>query len=63
MISWAIVLVQEDDGTVLEAYPARVSFRGFDYDAEEAGFKGVTKYMKENMDGLLLDVKTDFVGK
>jgi hypothetical protein len=61
---WAIVYIQDDNtGEILEVYPARVDFRGFDYDSEEAGFEGITKYMKENIDSLLLDVKTDFVEK
>ncbi|MFA5723973.1 MAG: hypothetical protein WC979_06965 [Candidatus Pacearchaeota archaeon] len=61
---WAIVYIQDDNtGEILEVYPARVGFRGFDYDAEEAGFEGITKYIKENIDSLLLDVKTDFVEK
>ena len=54
---WAIVINQKESGEITEVYPARVSFRGFDYDVEEAGFEGVTKYMKDNADNLLLDVK------
>ena len=56
---WAIVIDQLEDGTVTGAYPARVSFRGFDYDVEEAGFEGITKYMKDNADSLLLEVKRE----
>jgi len=56
---WAIVLIVEEDGSISDVYPARVAFRGFELDAEEAGFKGVTKYMKENADVLLSEVNID----
>jgi hypothetical protein len=44
---WAIVLVQEEDGTITDAYPAKVSFRGFSESSEEAGFEGISKLLKE----------------
>lgn len=46
---WAIVLECEDDGSVINAYPARVKFRGFDEKSEEKGFIGLTKYLKSNI--------------
>ena len=42
---WAIVLVQEDDGHISDAYPARCTFRGFEIDDEERGYRMVAKYM------------------
>ena len=47
---WAIVLTMGDDGSITEAYPARVKFRGFCETSEEAGFKGLSEYLKTNID-------------
>jgi hypothetical protein len=41
------VYVVEEDGSVSDVYPARVKFRGFDRQAEEEGFVGLTRYLKE----------------
>jgi hypothetical protein len=49
---WAITLVQMEDGTVTEAYPARCRFRGFAYEDEEKGFKSVSNYMASEAEEL-----------
>lgn len=51
----AIVVVM-DNGKITEVYPARVKFRGFSENAEELGFLRVTKYMRDNIDGLCEDI-------
>ncbi len=50
---WAIVLVQEDDGTISNAYPSRCSYRGFEYADEEEGFKKVSSFMNSESKQLL----------
>lgn len=44
---WAIVLVKEDDGTISDAYPAKVTFRGFSEKSEQEGFEGISKLIKD----------------
>jgi hypothetical protein len=54
---WAIVLEAEDDGTILDAYPARCRFRGFDHEAETEGFHGLTAYLRETVDELYTETQ------
>ena len=55
IFGWSIVVVMEDD-KILEAYPARVKFRGFDDNNNTQGYIKVSKYMKENADELLKQI-------
>ena len=48
IFGWAIVL-NIDEGKVIDAYPARVKFRGFDEKSESDGFIGISKYLEENI--------------
>lgn len=49
LFGWAIVcIVEEGTGKVLDVYPARVKFRGFDLKSEEEGFVGLSSYLSEN---------------
>lgn len=45
------------DDKILEAYPARVKFRGFDDNNNTQGYIKVSKYMKENAEELLKEAK------
>jgi hypothetical protein len=45
---WAIVLNCEDDGRIVEVYPARVTFRGFELDVEEQGYEKVACFMRDH---------------
>jgi hypothetical protein len=47
---WAITMELDDEGNVSRVYPARCKFRGFSQDVEEAGFKKISKYMKDNIE-------------
>ena len=49
---WAITVEMEDD-KVINAYPARVKFRGFREKNNTEGYIKVSQYMKENVDKLL----------
>jgi len=54
---WAIIFNTNNDGEIVEVYPARVSFRGFSEVEEEFGFYGLTEHLKENVDNLLKESK------
>lgn len=57
VFGWAIVVELNEDGTVGEAYPARVKFRGFGDESETNGFIGITEYMMANVEELLKETK------
>lgn len=50
---WAITVDIEDDGTISDAYPVRVKFRGFSEKVNTEGYQKVSQYMKDNADNLL----------
>jgi 4-alpha-glucanotransferase len=50
---WAIVIDIDDNGEIIDAYPARVKFRGFDEKNNTEGYIKVSQYMKENVSDLL----------
>jgi len=54
---WAIVVVQQEDGSITDAYPARVRFRGFSEENEGDGFVGLTSYLSEVMPELVEESK------
>ena len=53
---WAIT-VKMKDGKVIDAYPARVKFRGFGEKNNTEGYIKVSQYMKENVSELLEEAK------
>ena len=48
---WAIV-VEVEDGIIINAYPCRVKFRGFDEKTNTKGYMDISKFMKENAEQL-----------
>ena len=52
-MGWAITYKFDEDGNILEVYPARVRFRGFGEQNNTDGYIKVSQYMKENVDKLL----------
>lgn len=50
---WAITVEIEDDGTISDAYPARVRFRGFSEKNNTEGYQKISQHMKGNADKLL----------
>lgn len=52
-MGWALVYDYDDNGNILEVYPARVKFRGFSEQTNTDGFIKVSQYMKDNADDLL----------
>ena len=48
LFGWAIVFsFNEDDGSIVDVYPARCKFRGFREEHEEHGFRQLSRYMDE----------------
>lgn len=54
---WAIVFGLDDEGTVVDVYPARVSYRGFSTVEEEIGFMRVSEQLKENANKLFEEAR------
>lgn len=54
---WAIVIEVEDDGSISNAYPARVKFRGFDEKNNIEGYIKVLEYLDQNVEALLQESK------
>lgn len=52
LFGWALVTEVKKDGTVTNAYPARVKFRGFEEKDNTEGYQKVSKYLKENINEL-----------
>jgi hypothetical protein len=60
LFGWAIALeVGEDEQTILEAYPVRCKFRGFDTGCESQGFRRLTRHILKNSGRLLEDAARD----
>lgn len=54
---WAIVVDVDDDGEIIDAYPARVKFRGFGEKNNTEGYIKVSQYMKDNVSDLLKEAE------
>ena len=52
IFGWAIK-VEIENGVVINAYPDRVKFRGFDEKSVSEAYIGISEYMKENSENLL----------
>lgn len=58
IFGWAIVIaIDEDTGKAVDAYPARVKFRGFDEKSTEEAYIKVSEYMNKNASELLEEAK------
>ncbi len=45
---WVIVTKVDDEGNIIEAYPARTNFRGFSDEDNTDAYIRLSKYMNEN---------------
>lgn len=45
---WVIVVDVDDEGNILNAYPARTKFRGFSEKYNTDGYIKLSKYMNDN---------------
>ena len=53
IFGWAIVLEVTEANEVVECYPARGRFRGFDNKSTEKAYIKISQYMNDNVDKLL----------
>ena len=56
IFGWAIVF-RVEKGKVIEVYPARVKFRGFDEKSTSEAYVSITKYMKSNVKALEKEIR------
>lgn len=57
LFGWAIVVIEESDGTISKVYPARVEFRGFPVEVESDGFRILTEHLEKEIPRLKDEVK------
>lgn len=50
---WSIVFDYDESGNIIEVYPSRVKFRGFDENTTSNGYEKVSQFMHDNADVLL----------
>lgn len=58
LFGWSIVLEMEN-GKIVDVFPARTGFRGFNEEANTDGYKKVTTYLKDNIDDLCKDLEDE----
>jgi len=56
LFGWSIVFCYDERGKLLDVYPAKVKFRGFDDKTEEDGYLRLTNYMSKNGGRLVKDI-------
>lgn len=49
MFGYALCYDYDDEGNLVEVYPARVGFRGFDMESTSEGYEKVSGYLKDNI--------------
>lgn len=49
LFGWAIILEVDNNKEIINAFPAKVSFRGFSQEVESENFVTLTNYLKENL--------------
>jgi len=58
MFGWALVIeISDETGEIVDAYPARVKFRGFDEKSNTEGYIKVSTYLAENSETLLKEAE------
>lgn len=55
---WAIVVELEKE-KIINCYPARVKFRGFDEKTNTKGYEQVTTFLNDNITDLMQEIKND----
>lgn len=59
IFGWAIVVSVDDAGSIIDAYPARVRFRGFSEKIEANGFEKVSAFLNQESQNLLDESRDD----
>ena len=55
VFGWGIYIGVDDDGNIVEVFPARCKFRGFESEINDEGYFMVTDYLKNNIDEIHKD--------
>lgn len=58
IFGWSIILEVNKD-TVINAYPARVKFRGFTEDSMLLAYKKITEYMAKESENLMEEISDE----
>ena len=56
---WAIVVDIDDNGNVVDCFPARVKFRGFSEASNTKGYIALSEYLKNNVDDIVKEAKDE----
>lgn len=51
LFGWALVYIENNDGTIERVYPARTTYRGFSEETEREGFRQLSQHMRDNFKG------------
>lgn len=54
---WAIIFDIDNDGNVINVYPSRVKFRGFDEKSNTDGYIKISEFMDKNSNDLLKEAR------
>lgn len=49
LFGWALVYIENKDGTIERVYPARTTYRGFSEETEREGFRQLSQHMRDNL--------------
>lgn len=56
LFGWAITVIIDDNGKVIDCYPAHCKYRGFSTDSEEGGFRKLTNHLKSDINRIEKDL-------
>jgi len=57
IFGWAIVVEVDEQNNIIKCYPARVKFRGFNFESQDEAFIKISEYMNNNSEELLRETK------
>jgi hypothetical protein len=64
LFGWSIaVMVDDESGKIIDAFPIRNRYRGFTQDSEEEGFKKVSSYIRKDYQDFTADAFRDKDGE
>lgn len=55
---WAIIYKYDNDNNIIEVYPSRVKFRGFEEKTNEEGYIKISKFINDNANDLLKECES-----
>lgn len=57
IFGWCIVL-EIDEDQIIDVYPARTGFRGFDTDTTSKSYISLSNYIKDNIDDIVKEAES-----